>query len=108
MTAPVPYDKYEKGVVRTLLDSLPLSVEGMRIAPGMIVSFIVRFESHTRNESIDSSRVLGVTRDKVYFELGISKMNCIKDGIQASRCYIDDALCREEFAKKTVTMDQTA
>jgi len=109
MAEPIPYSEYDQADVRALLDALPLSAEGRRIGAGMYVSFIVRMESHTRTHSIVCSRVVGTTPDRVFFELGFSKLNSIGDGIPGNRCYIDPDLCRTQFASQQVDrLDETA
>ena len=108
MTNPVPYDQYDKDEIRALLDSLPLSGEGKRLAPGKVVSFVVRHEQHTQGPALVTAGIVAVQRHKVFFEPMMASANGINGGIEARRCWIDQSLAMDEYEKLMPKLNATA
>ena len=106
MTDVVPYSEYDKNEVRALLDSLPLSAEGRRVAIGMDVTFMVQVERHTRARSLITARVTGMDQEgALYFDMMTSSaLEDPRHGVRSDQCWIDHTLARDEFAPRAPQM----
>lgn len=111
MTSPVPYDQYDKSDVRSLLDSLPLDADGMRVGLGMQFSFIVQIERHTRARTLLTARVRAISDDGRLFFDHITNGSLVEPhhGVMASEGWLNHDHAIAAYAERSgPRLDKTA